>query len=146
MTYLHVTPLPQAPKPQTNTILPAGVIELRDVDFAYPSRPNVQVCQGYNLVIRPGETVALCGASGAGKVNTSNSSTLDTALLIPFVFFPDCFLLSRQLFFTYLFCALLLPNHFLSSFSPSLPLSHTVDNYELAPALLRPPQGVSPAR
>jgi ATP-binding cassette subfamily B (MDR/TAP) protein 1 len=51
---------------------PKGKIELRNVDFAYPSRLNVNVCQGYNLIIRPGETVALCGPSGAGKSTIMN--------------------------------------------------------------------------
>lgn len=45
----------------------AGRIELKDVHFTYPARPDQQVCNGYNLVVEPGQTVALCGASGSGK-------------------------------------------------------------------------------
>jgi len=45
----------------------AGRIELKDVRFTYPARPDQQVCNGYNLVVEPGQTVALCGASGSGK-------------------------------------------------------------------------------
>ena len=45
-----------------------GKIELAQVGFAYPSRPNIQVCKGYNLTINPGETVALVGPSGCRKV------------------------------------------------------------------------------
>ena len=44
-----------------------GRIELRGVNFCYPTRPNVQVCRDYSLVIEPGQMVALVGASGSGK-------------------------------------------------------------------------------
>lgn len=45
----------------------AGRITFEDVHFAYPSRPDNPVAQGYNLVVEPGQTVALVGASGSGK-------------------------------------------------------------------------------
>jgi ABC-type multidrug transport system fused ATPase/permease subunit len=45
----------------------SGRIEFRDVHFRYPARPDHKVCNGYNLVVEAGQTVALCGASGSGK-------------------------------------------------------------------------------
>ncbi|KAK5802321.1 ABC transporter B family member 19 [Gossypium arboreum] len=44
-----------------------GEIELRHVDFAYPSRPDVSVFKDFNLRIRAGQSQALVGASGSGK-------------------------------------------------------------------------------
>ncbi|MEO8361796.1 MAG: ABC transporter ATP-binding protein [Vicinamibacteria bacterium] len=44
-----------------------GEIVFDDVAFAYPSRPDAPVLRGLNLVVHPGEVVALVGASGAGK-------------------------------------------------------------------------------
>jgi ATP-binding cassette subfamily B protein len=44
-----------------------GEITFEDVSFQYPSRPNVSALDNVTLTIRPGETVALVGPSGAGK-------------------------------------------------------------------------------
>lgn len=44
-----------------------GRIELRDVTFAYPARPEHNVYSGLNLTIEAGQTVALVGPSGCGK-------------------------------------------------------------------------------
>lgn len=44
-----------------------GEIELKDLTFSYPSRPDVTVLQHVNLTLRPGEVVALVGPSGGGK-------------------------------------------------------------------------------
>ncbi|CAI9758648.1 unnamed protein product [Fraxinus pennsylvanica] len=44
-----------------------GEIELRHVDFVYPSRPDVLVFKDFNLRIRAGQSQALVGASGSGK-------------------------------------------------------------------------------
>lgn len=50
----------------------SGEIDLKAIGFAYPSRPNIQVCNGYDLHISPGETVALVGQSGCGKSTIIN--------------------------------------------------------------------------
>jgi len=42
-------------------------IEFRDVHFAYPTRPDVKVLMGFNLVIEPGQCVGVVGQSGSGK-------------------------------------------------------------------------------
>ncbi|KAJ2320506.1 hypothetical protein H4R23_001127 [Coemansia sp. Cherry 401B] len=44
-----------------------GEIELSDVDFRYPTRPDVQVLQGFSLSVRAGQKIALVGESGCGK-------------------------------------------------------------------------------
>ncbi|KAL2358059.1 P-loop containing nucleoside triphosphate hydrolase protein [Cryomyces antarcticus] len=47
-----------------------GTIEFRDVHFRYPTRPEQPVLRGLNLVVKPGQYVALVGASGCGKSTT----------------------------------------------------------------------------
>src|SRR3569623_1194646 len=49
------------PTPQRATI------EFDRVGFRYPARPDTHALDGIDLVVRPGETVALVGPSGAGK-------------------------------------------------------------------------------
>lgn len=51
----------------TPSDLYSGPICFRDVQFSYPSRPEVQVLRDFNLNIEPNSTVALVGPSGAGK-------------------------------------------------------------------------------
>lgn len=52
-----------------------GRLHLKDVSFAYASRPDHQVLSSINLEANPGDVVALVGESGAGK------STLGRLLL-----------------------------------------------------------------
>jgi ATP-binding cassette subfamily B (MDR/TAP) protein 1 len=44
-----------------------GDIELKDVYFSYPTRPNDQIFNGFSLYIPSGTTAALVGESGSGK-------------------------------------------------------------------------------
>ncbi|KAF2086861.1 ABC transporter-like protein [Saccharata proteae CBS 121410] len=47
-----------------------GAIEFRDVHFRYPTRPEQPVLRGLDLAVKPGQYVALVGASGCGKSTT----------------------------------------------------------------------------
>ncbi|MCV2870207.1 ABC transporter transmembrane domain-containing protein [Defluviimonas sp. WL0002] len=49
------------PRPAT------GAVALEGVTFRYPARPEISALEGVDLSVRPGETVALVGPSGAGK-------------------------------------------------------------------------------
>jgi ABC-type multidrug transport system fused ATPase/permease subunit len=44
-----------------------GAIEVKNVNFTYPTRSEAPVLMDYNLSIRAGETVAFVGSSGGGK-------------------------------------------------------------------------------
>ncbi|XP_031638449.1 mitochondrial potassium channel ATP-binding subunit [Contarinia nasturtii] len=44
-----------------------GEIRFENVTFSYPSRPDQIILRDFNLVLKPGQTVALVGASGSGK-------------------------------------------------------------------------------
>jgi len=44
-----------------------GVLEFCNLNFIYPSRPEVQVLENVNLIVPHGKTTALVGASGSGK-------------------------------------------------------------------------------
>jgi ATP-binding cassette subfamily B (MDR/TAP) protein 1 len=47
-----------------------GAISFKNVSFAYPTRPDHLVLEGFNLDIKAGSTVALVGPSGGGKSTT----------------------------------------------------------------------------
>ena len=59
------TSTPQASHPVTVGRL-RGRVELRDVDFSYGTA-ETNALAGINLTVKPGETVALVGQTGAGK-------------------------------------------------------------------------------
>ncbi|XP_068150003.1 LOW QUALITY PROTEIN: multidrug resistance protein homolog 65-like [Drosophila tropicalis] len=42
-------------------------VSYRELNFSYPSRPNLRVLDNFNLDVLQGQTVALVGASGSGK-------------------------------------------------------------------------------
>lgn len=47
-----------------------GAIDFSNVHFRYPTRPEQPVLRGVDLTIKPGQYVALVGASGCGKSTT----------------------------------------------------------------------------
>ena len=54
---------PSGLKPETVV----GEIELTNVNFSYPSRPDVPIVKNLSLKFPAGKTAALVGASGSGK-------------------------------------------------------------------------------
>lgn len=56
--------LPEKLPPRTEN---GAALRLQDVEFHYPSRPDTQSLKQFSLDIRPGETIAVVGPSGAGK-------------------------------------------------------------------------------
>ncbi|XP_068936293.1 bile salt export pump [Petaurus breviceps papuanus] len=44
-----------------------GSVDFIDCKFTYPSRPTVQVLNGFSVSVKPGQTLALVGSSGCGK-------------------------------------------------------------------------------
>ncbi|MFP6640441.1 MAG: ABC transporter ATP-binding protein, partial [Myxococcota bacterium] len=44
-----------------------GSVEIKNLHFSYPTRPDVAAVNGVSLETRPGEEIALVGASGCGK-------------------------------------------------------------------------------
>lgn len=62
--------VPEIRSPENPVVLPEpalGTIAFDDVSFAYPSRPSAPALDHVSLRVGRGETVALVGASGAGK-------------------------------------------------------------------------------
>lgn len=49
-----------------------GKVEFKNVSFAYPGMDNENVIDNFNLVINPGETIGILGATGCGKSSLVN--------------------------------------------------------------------------
>jgi len=69
MELLHARPVIASPHQPVVAPVPQGgsAVRFEAVDFHYPSRPGIPALRQFDLAIAPGETVALVGASGAGK-------------------------------------------------------------------------------
>ena len=64
---LATTPIVADPPSPRSLGRVRGAVEFQGVRFAYPSRPDDLALEDVDLVVRPGEMVALVGPSGAGK-------------------------------------------------------------------------------
>ena len=53
--------------PEALPVPATGSLEFHDVSFRYPTRPGVSALNGLSFAVKPGETVAIVGPSGAGK-------------------------------------------------------------------------------
>ncbi|MEM7289627.1 MAG: ABC transporter transmembrane domain-containing protein [Pseudomonadota bacterium] len=61
---------PEISAPENPVKLPTpvtGHMRFENVDFRYPTRPEVSALETFSLDLKPGETVAIVGPSGAGK-------------------------------------------------------------------------------
>ncbi|XP_075245466.1 ATP-dependent translocase ABCB1-like isoform X2 [Convolutriloba macropyga] len=50
----------------------SGQMEFRNLKFSYPTRKDVEVLKCFNLSVKPGQKIALVGASGSGKSTIVN--------------------------------------------------------------------------
>ena len=49
-----------------------GEVDFRNITFAYPDEPDVEVLHDMSLTVKPGEMIALVGPTGAGKTTIVN--------------------------------------------------------------------------
>lgn len=60
-------PTEEADDPSAALPRPAGKVEFRAVNFAYPAQADMPVLRDLSFTVQPGQRVALVGPSGAGK-------------------------------------------------------------------------------
>ena len=66
---------PEIRKPENPVAMPEparGEVRFEHVGFAYPARPEMTALEDVSFTVRPGETVAIVGPSGAGKTTIFN--------------------------------------------------------------------------
>jgi len=74
VTFTTATTNKNSESKNTDKLAPFSV-EIKNLSFAYPTRPDVQVLNDLNLSIHPGQVFALVGGSGSGKSTTASLLT-----------------------------------------------------------------------
>lgn len=60
-------PVNDSPDRQRGSLKLNGKVQLNNIHFAYPTRPDFPVLKGVNFAAEPGQTIAIVGSSGSGK-------------------------------------------------------------------------------
>ncbi|MBO7348990.1 MAG: ABC transporter ATP-binding protein, partial [Spirochaetales bacterium] len=69
---LDTQPILQEVPDATKLNVTEGEVEFKDITFAYPDEPDVQIIENLNLHVNPGQMIALVGPTGAGKTTIIN--------------------------------------------------------------------------